>query len=174
VPSEVGAALHFVRVLMAVHQAKSPEEAKATFEAELQSLSSRAERFDSLTVDLAALVALEGGYHLYQPSPGGPTTPGAGYIYGLYAPFGVQVAWKELGGLIYPVDVGAYLTANQGGQPPKPASALRLGAALYWRIVADIPIVAGVAYDYRPAFEDFQEHRVFAHVSIELPLFIIH
>lgn len=176
IPPEVANALHFVRVLMAVHQAKSPEEAKATFAAALQEVTSRAERYDVFTVDLAALVSVRGGAQWNEkplPDRVGAALPSEA-IFGLFAPVGVQFAWRWLGGLLYPLDLGSSLLARSGGEPPKAASAVRIGVSLYARPWNDVPIVFGAGYDYRPAFETYADQRVFGFAALELPLFIIH
>lgn len=98
-----------------------------------------------------------------------------GSLYGLYAPFGLQIAWRDVGLLVYPVDLGAYMTADLGREsPPVWGGALRAGAAVFWRPSGRVPLVLGVAYDHRPEIVGAPENRFFGTVGLELPLFLIH
>lgn len=176
IPPEVANALRFVRVLMAVHQAKSPDEAKATFASALQEITSRAERYGVFSIDVAALVAVRAGWQHNDNAKEGLSQPASAneFMAGLFAPVGLQLASGCVGLLIYPLDLGSYLLANTSGTPPKASAAVRIGATFSLRPWADVPIDFGLGYDYRPAFDAWVEHRAFGFAALELPLFIIH
>jgi hypothetical protein len=170
---EARRSIHFIRVLMSMYQAHSQEEAKGVFEAELEDLSSRRERWHQFSVDAGALLgAAVGG--LWDSTT--TNTDGA-FGYGLFAPFGVQFAWPYFGLMLYPVDLGAYLV-GRGNTQTTPApnwhDSLRAGGALYYRPSAKIPVDLGLDFDYHPRFSDRAEQRLLGVVVLELPLFVIH
>lgn len=168
--------LKFLRTLLAMYQAASVEEAKAIFSATLEDEQSREQRWKGWAVDVTALVGARAGYQwLEHFDASGPATWHDGLVFGLYAPFGVQFAKKGFGLLVYPVDLGTYLTATSS-EAPSPAwtDALRLGATVYGRPWSDIPLVFGGGGDVRPKLENRADYRLFVHASLELPLFTIH
>ncbi len=174
---QVARPLAFARVLLSMYQAESVEGAKALFEATLQDVASREERWTDWSVDVGALMAARYGEQrtrYYDPTLA-PSEKQRPEIYGLYAPFGVQVAWKGIGGLAYPVDLGSYITAGeQAEDEPSWENAVRLGGAVYGRPFKTIPAVAGVGGDYRPRIDGRTEARVFGFIALELPLFVLH
>jgi hypothetical protein len=160
--------LRFVRILLSAYQASSPDEAKAVLESALEDESSREQRWHSFTIDAGALLGGHGGP---QWNIGGPKV-GDGWIAGLYAPFGIQLARRCLGLMIYPIDLGSYLVGDTNGLAPTPSSAVRIGGAAYLRPSAVIPIDVGFGSDYRPAFDDGrQEVRFTFFAAMELPLY---
>lgn len=165
----------FVRTLLSMYQAPSVEEAKSIFKATLVDEASRERRYDATTLDVAALVGVRGGYQ--QPTGGPPGRQGSG-IYGLYAPFGIQWARKGGGLLLYPVDLGTYLVAQEGAaadaQAPRWHDALRLGLTGYLRPWGDVPLVFGVGADYRMKVVGDPELRFTGHLSLELPLYTLY
>lgn len=127
-----------------------------------------------MSIDLAALVAVRFGLQVNGSGPGDPPTLPRELMAGLFAPFGLQVAWRWIGLLISPVDLGSYLVAQESGAPPKAAAAIRLGLTAYARPSRTVPIVVGVGYDYRPPFETWAMHRLSIFAALELPLFTLH
>lgn len=172
--AEVHRSLVFIRVLLSMYQAPSVNEAKAIFAASLEDASSRQRRFDDFTVDVAALFGARCGFQYSQVR--GPTPDGRGWLYGLSVPVGVQLAWPHFGVLLYPVDVGTYLTAapDATSSGPRWPDALRFGLATYFRLSASVPLVFGLGADVRPRFDDRVDTRAYAAIALELPLFIIH
>lgn len=180
---ELERSLRFVKVLLSMYQAESTDEAKAIFSAALEEASSRERRFDGLwTFDVAALFGLQGGAGYVREGTFGTNHVTNSTLAGLAAPVGVQVGIGHLGVLVYPLDLGSYLTAplSTGGADEAKAgkvawqSALRFGAAAYWRIWADVPVILGVAADVSPRIEKNVEFRWYATLALELPLFVIH
>src|SRR5262249_2156381 len=115
VPDQVHNLLKFSRTLLSMFQAESVENAQAIFAAQLETLSSREERFvNSWTVDIAALVGARGGRQGVQ-NVGGSFDKD--WLFGAFAPFGVQVATGVLGLAVYPLDLGSYLVADGTGAP---------------------------------------------------------
>jgi hypothetical protein len=171
-PGEARRSIHFVRVLLSMYQAQSSDEAKGIFEAELENLSSRRERWNRFSVDAGALLgAAVGG--LWDSTT--TNTDGA-FGYGLFAPFGVQFAWPCFGLMLYPVDLGAYLVGRKDTQTtpaPNWHDSLRAGGAAYFRPSAKIPVDFGVDFDYHPRFSDRAEKRLLGVVVLELPLYVI-
>src|SRR5262249_25273803 len=153
IPPEVTALLRFSRTLLSMFQAGSVEDAKAIFEAQLESLAGREERYANvLTIDVAALVGARAG------SQGVKKDAASGFeaewFGGAFAPFGLQFGVKSmLGLLVYPLDLGSYLVAEGTGAPTASA-AVRFGGAIYARLSREIPLVLGAGSDYRPAIGD--------------------
>lgn len=175
---ELERSLRFVRILMAMYQAPTVDEAKAIFGSNLDDLASRERRYPGprWTVDVAALVGLTGGkLHIRETTETGETVRDTAALYGLYAPVGVQFASGLVGFLAYPVDVGSYLTSSDSKAESGPdwRSAFRAGGTLYLRPWADIPVVVGAGYDYRFKFAGRDEWRLFGAASLELPLFML-
>ncbi|XXF81305.1 hypothetical protein P2318_16560 [Myxococcaceae bacterium GXIMD 01537] len=161
----------FLRVLLSMYQASSVDEAKNIFKSTLVDEASRQRRYEATTLDVAALVGVRGGYQHQSTAPVGSRGSG---IYGLYAPLGVQWARRWGGLLVYPVDLGTYLVAREGSEDaPQWADALRLGATVYARPWADVPVVFGAGGDYRMKVVGPSEVRVVGHVSLELPLYTL-
>jgi hypothetical protein len=177
--SELERSLRFVRILMAMYQAPTVDEAKAIFASNLDDLASRERRYPGprWTVDVAALVGVTGGkLHVREIAETGETVRDTAALYGIYAPVGVQFASGVIGFLAYPVDVGSYLTSSDSKAESGPdwRSAFRAGGALYLRFWADIPVVFGAGYDYRFKLAGRDEWRLFGTASLELPLFTLH
>jgi hypothetical protein len=164
----------FVRVLLAMVQAGSVEEAKKVFEASLEDVASRERRFhNAFTVDVAALAALRAGSWRDLESPDHSWARGG--LYGVFAPFGAQLAWKSLGLMFYPVDLGAYLTGRGGGgDAPRWTDALRVGVAAYYRPWDRVPIVFGGQLDAQPRLEKAANSRWSVFAALELPLVILY
>jgi hypothetical protein len=156
----------FMRTLMGMYQAKSVEEAKSILVADLEDVSSRQQRYHDFSIDVAAIV---GGNYGKQDGVGDQLT-----VSGVFAPVGFQIAWGWLGVLIYPVDIGGYLTSTQD-QTFKVSQAIRPGGALYLRPWSTIPIIAGEAFDYQPgSINSSANSRAETFLSLELPLIAIH
>jgi hypothetical protein len=175
-PPAAKRSIHFVRVLMSMYQAKTTDEAKGIFQAELQDAAARRNRWGQFSVDVGALLGAGGG-GIWGWATGATQADRQG-AYGLFAPFGLQFAWPYVGVLLYPVDLGAYLV---GRDDPKANTSrrwpdsLRAGATAFVRPWADVPIDFGVAADYHPPFESSPtELRVFGVLALELPLYAIH
>jgi hypothetical protein len=166
---QISRGFSFIRVLMSMYQAASVDEAKAIFQATLEEEGARERRYGATTVDVAALFAARAGYQ----RTSGLDAPVEGALYGLYAPFGVQLAHGPVGVLLYPIDLGAYLVAT-----PAPRlrwqDALRAGTAAYVRPSAEIPIVVGAGFDYHPKIDTLTEWRAFGFAALELPLYSLH
>ena len=170
--------LRFVRILLAMYQAPSVDEAKAIFASNLEDLGSRERRYPGprWTVDVAALVGFTAGkLHVREIAETGDTVRDTSALYGIYAPVGLQFASGVLGFLVYPVDVGSYLTSSDSKEETSPdwRSAFRAGGAFYLRFWPDIPVVLGGGWDYRFKFAGRDEWRLFGAVSLELPLFTL-
>lgn len=170
--------LRFGRTLLSMYQASSVEEAKGIFQATLESQSSRKIRYEQgWTVDVAALVGLRLGNVWLDWDKSSANNDSDGFGYGIYAPFGVQFAYGRFGSMIYPIDLGGYISGSNADKTAeiRTQSALHGGAAIYWRPSAKMPIVVGGSYDYKPRFgdDDSSEHRVGGFMALELPLFII-
>jgi hypothetical protein len=169
----------FARVLLAMYQAPSVPEAKKVFEASLEDINSREKRWDSrFTIDVAALVGARGGAW-QQTASLGSHDPGG--LYGMFAPFGAQLAWKEFlwlfhgGLLVYPLDLGTYLTGqSKTDTPVKWSDAVRLGTAVYARPSDKIPIVFGAGADFQPEIERPANARAYAFIGLELPLMVMY
>jgi hypothetical protein len=145
-----------------MYQAASVSEAKSIFEATLEDESSRAHRFDGLTLDVAALLAARGGWQ------------GDAWFAGLFAPIGLQVAYRHVGLLVYPLDLAGYLVASgDKAQPPRVGDVVRFGATLYARPWPDVPLVVGAGADHGPTFDTRPDTRAFAVVALELPLYLL-
>jgi hypothetical protein len=164
-------ALRFIRVLLAAYQASTPAEAKAVMQSALEDEGSRERRWSAFTIDAGALVAGRGGVEWIAPTA--PNQDNRNAIVGLYAPFGFQIAYKSLGLLLYPIDLGSYLLANANRvQKPAYSAAVRFGGAVYLRPCASVPVDVGVASDFRPDFGDGpQSTRVMGFLALELPLY---
>jgi hypothetical protein len=175
---ELERSLRFVRILLSMYQATTVDEAKAIFAANLEDASSRERRYQEppWTVDVTALVGVNGGHQYSRVEANGETTSSDTELYGVLAPFGVQVANGRFGILLYPLDLGAYLTSpsSDEGTSPKWPDALRAGAAAYWRIDKGIPVIVGGGADYRPRFGGREEFRWYVTAGLELPLYLIH
>src|SRR5207247_1731655 len=118
---------------------------------QLESLSSREERYkNDVTVDIAALVGARGGGQSVQRAGGGSDND---WLFGAFAPFGLQLGLGALGLAAYPLDIGSYLVADGKGAPTASA-AVRFGGAIYARPSRDIPLVVGGGGDYRPEIGD--------------------
>lgn len=178
VPAEVERSLRFIRILLSMYQAASVEEAKAIFAANLEDASSRERRYNDreLTADIAALVGFNVGRQFSSIHANELSTTSNAELYGVFAPFGLQLAYQSIGFLLYPVDLGAYLSSpsGDGGSSPRWQDALRAGATLYIRPSAGIPVVVGGGVDYRPRFEGREERRWLFTLGLELPLFLLH
>lgn len=169
--------LRFARTLLSMYQASSIEEAKGIFQATLEHQSSRKERNDQFSIDVAALAGFRAGNVWLNWDKSSTNDDSNGFGLGIYAPFGVQLAKKTLGLLIYPVDLGAYLSGSLADETAeiRVQSAIHTGIALYCRPWKKTPVVFGGSYDYKPRFadDDSSEHRVGGFMALELPLFII-
>jgi hypothetical protein len=171
--------LAFARMLMSVYQAKRTEEAKAIFASQLESKSSRRERFELWAVDLGAAVGVRWGSQ--KDSVVDATTKETSWrtspreMGGLYVPFGVQVTSPyRVGILVSAVDLGAYLTATSGKTSVSAYDAIRPGAALMIRPFRRYPIDLMIAADYRPAIDDqTPQVRYGVSLALELPLYLI-
>jgi len=179
---ELERSLRFVKVLLSMYQAESTDEAKAIFSAALEDASSRERRFHGAwTFDVAALFGLKGGAGYVRQVALGTNHVTNSTLVGLAAPLGVQVGRGHFGLLVYPLDLGSYLTApvsTGGADQPKAGevawqSALRFGVATYWRIWADVPVILGAAADVSPRIEENVELRWYGTLALELPLFVI-
>lgn len=168
--------LRFSMVLLSMYQAESVEEAKGIFHAALENESSREARYKNLAFDVGALAGANIGYG-WQQWDSGQSDRNNGLVYGIFAPFGVMGTYKCFGGMLYPVDLGGYLSGTAGDTPAvREQSALHAGLAFYVRPWAHIPLVFGAAGDYKPRFaaDDSKQTRVFGFAALELPLYIIH
>jgi hypothetical protein len=165
--------ISFVRILLSSYQASSPDEAKAIFSSGLETVGSRRQRFDEMAIDVGALFAARAGYDSTL-AQSGTTTSSA--LYGLFAPVGVQFAYKHLGLLAYPIDVGSYLTVTKNeSDAPQWRDSLRFGGALYFRPSSQVPVVFGGGADVRPTIGDrVGSWRVFGVLALELPLYLIY
>lgn len=172
----------FVRILLSMYQAETVEEAKGIFDAALVNETSRERRYDQWTLDVAALPGLRVSYVSYRRDEdkfdeNNNTETSSGLGYGIFAPLGVQVARGWLGMLIYPVDLGGYLSGSLADESPeiRLQSALHSGLAVYLRVSSRTPIVLGTSADYKPQFdnEDSEEYRASIFIALELPLYII-
>lgn len=109
-----------------------------------------------------AFVGIRGGYQWLRGTDGSA-------LYGLYAPLGVLVAREHCGVLLYPVDVGSYLTATDA-ESIDYRDAIRGGAAVVIRTKSAIAL--GLGGDYRPRIGAYtEEWRLFGYLGLELPLF---
>jgi hypothetical protein len=173
---ELERSLRFARVLLSMYQAPSVDEAKAIFAANLEDASSRERRWDDggSTVDVGALLGFAvGRQYSHLRTEGQPTQRDHARLYGVFAPFGVQVAKGLLGVLAYPVDLGSYLTTTVGdGRDWR--DALRPGGAFLIRPSGAIPLVLAVGADYRFEIDGEDERRWYVTGALELPLFTIH
>ncbi|HVZ81319.1 MAG TPA: hypothetical protein VHE12_11080 [bacterium] len=162
-----GRLISFARVLMQMYQAPSLDEAKKILSANLEDIASRRERFKETTVDVTALAGVCGGYEkrfLERDEQA---------VFGLYAPLGIQVGFDDFGLMIYPVDIGTYLTTSDSSDNPSVNDAVKIGLAGYHR-EKDIPVDIGAGIDYKPEFNGASDEvRVFAFTSLELPLFML-
>jgi hypothetical protein len=176
IPVELRRSIAFVRVLMSMYQARSADEAKGVFEAELEDLSSRRRRWESFTVDVGALLGAGTGAIWATNRVEGAAAPGRTYVYGLYAPFGIQLAKKCIGGLVYPVDLGAYLIGDGSNKREVDwRDSLRVGAAFYGRPFPTLPLDLVAAGDYHPRFDDnFADVRFMGSLVLELPLYLVY
>jgi hypothetical protein len=165
--------IRFIRVLFSMYQAANVEEAKAIFASALEDESSREARFGRTAVDVTALLGVRSGFQFAHLTPEGAAPSWDNRVlYGLFVPFGVQVACKSLGVLVYPVDVGSYLVATTNtSSGPKWQDAVRAGITGYYRFSRDVPFVLGIGGDVRPKIDDNVQWRAYLHFSLELPLF---
>lgn len=165
-------ALGLSRVVLAAYQAKTPEDAKAIFSGALEERMSRRLRFDNFAIDLGGMVAARWGERkLYDPAIENGTS--SGQLIGLYAPFGVQLAWWRVGALVYPLDLGTYMLATGDNEDkPKWSDAVRVGGAAFFRF-RRAPVVVGGSMDYRPNIETRSERRMMAFIGLELPMYLI-
>jgi hypothetical protein len=182
-----GRVLTFMRTLMEMYQSTSPTDAKNIFLANIENISSRQSRFNDFTIDATGLLAVRYGNEYVAGTY-------SNNLAGLYAPVGLQLAFHihsikmlfvdskpwistpdvPLGLLIYPIDVGAYLS-NSDSSGTQVSDAIRLGGAIYFRLWNDVPLDLGVGADIKPATPSSSEdERIFAHLSMELPLFIFY
>jgi hypothetical protein len=124
-------------------------------------------------VDVAALLGVRAGFQFAHLTPEGAAPSWDNRVlYGLFVPFGVQVACKSLGALVYPVDLGSYLVATTNtSSGPKWQDAVRAGITGYYRFSRDLPFVLGIGGDVRPKIDDNVQWRAYLHFSLELPLF---
>jgi hypothetical protein len=176
-PAEFARSLRFIRVLLSMYQAASVEEAKAIFAANLEDVASRERRYSEpqVAIDVTALLGVSfGGLHTSESGP--PSKTDDSLLVGLYAPFGVQISKGWWGALVYPLDLGSYLVATPNTQSASATwtTAIRFGAAGYFRPWAETPVVFGAGTDYKPEFQSRTEWRYFVTASLELPLFLLH
>lgn len=159
--------LAFMRMLMQVYQATSVDDAKNIIGSNLEDASMRITRFDhSGTIDVTCLAGVLGGVE------GDPYGNSQGLV-GLYAPLGLQFGFSELGIMVYPVDLGTYLTSSNQQTSANVNDAVRLGISVYHRW-KQLPIDLGIAGDYKPVINDSVPiYRGFAFVSLELPFFML-
>jgi hypothetical protein len=165
--------LAFVRILMQMYGAQSVADAQQILTSNLENISSRNTRFNSgLTCDVACLLGVREGYEDSNnpfPQKGDVQTN----LVGLYAPLGFQFGYQHLGFMLYPVDLGTYITSSGQTNNNQVSDAIRLGFALYGR-AQGIPIDLGAGVDARPSMDGTNPiYRGFAFVSLELPLFMI-
>lgn len=175
-PEVMGRSFSFLRVLMSMYQAQSVDEAKGIFAATLEEEASREQRYGALSVDIAALVAVRGGgqFSSQRKTAELDAKNTSAAFGGLFVPVGFQLTYKGIGGLVYPVDVGTYLLAtSEKDDKPRWPDAVRLGASVYGRPWSSVPVVFGAGSDFRPAFEDRTETRVFGFAALELPLYML-
>jgi hypothetical protein len=167
----LGRTLKFVRVLMAMYQAESKDEAKTIFAAALDDEASREERFDRGAVDIAALIGFGIGAHWLDHDPMPEKSVEEFGLAGVYAPMGLQIAKRQWGILIYPIDLGSYLVASSSDDPTW-SEAVRGGALVEFRCGKYMPIDVYLGGDYRPGFgDDIAQFRLMLGVGLELPLF---
>lgn len=176
---EIYRTLQFARVLISMYEAKSTEDAKAIFEGELEDIASRKMRYENWSVDVTALAGVTyGSLRVYDLDPGAEDSIQRTRLYGLFAPIGIQASFKMFGVLIYPVDLGSYLTGKSDSSVSSDNASwrdsLRFGSAIYWRASGSVPIVIGAAVDYRPTMDQINQLRYLGFVAIELPLFLIY
>jgi hypothetical protein len=165
--------MSFLRMLMAVYQAKTTDEAKAIFSAQLERKSSRRERFSVLAVDVSALVGVRGGWQqdVEAGSQAWAKPKGMG---GLHVPVGIQLTNGHVGAMIYALDLGSYLVARPDTAKVQPYDAIRPGVALMWRLSARYPIDFFASGDFRPAIgEQTKQLRYGGGLCLELPLYLI-
>ena len=179
VNEEAQRGLRFSRTLLSMYEAGSVEDAKAILASTLENAASRGQRYGKgLTIDLTALVGARIGE--VEQKWNSISTPNISRDtgYGLFAPFGVQFANSHYGMMLYPVDLGAYVSGSNADESSdiKVQSALHAGLALYFWRGKDVPVVVGASVDYKPRFgsDDSRETRYSAFIALELPLFIIH
>jgi hypothetical protein len=138
----------------------------------LESVGSRKQRFNKVAIDISALVGAGGGY-LGSVDANNRVTNGGSY--GLFAPFGFQTTYKYVGGMVYPLDLGAYMSNASGTDKVRLADSIRGGALFMVRFSASIPIVLTASADYRPAVgTTTRQVRASGNLALELPLFLIH
>lgn len=187
---ELERSLRFARTLLSMYQARSRDEAKGILEGALTDAGSRRRRYaDDITVDVAALAGVFPGYsraRSFDAATHHVSGATEAVALGFYAPVGLEVAHRCVGGLFYPLDVGAYLngrvttresgteSGKAGEVAPRWPDALRFGAAFVIRPSGDVPLVFGAAADYRPRYDDHDELRVLAYVALELALFALY
>lgn len=179
---EIQHGLQFSRTLLSMYQASSVEEAKGIFQSTLEHQASRKTRYgQDWTVDIAALVGARYGSVQQEWDKASTNENSTDDGYGIYAPFGIQFAGfpclSWLGVMVYPIDLGAYISGSNSDESPeiRVQSALHGGAAIYLRPSKKMPFVFGISGDYKPRFgnDDSEEKRVSGFLALELPLFII-
>jgi hypothetical protein len=179
--------LRFVRVLLSMYQAADVAEAKAIFAANLEDVASRGRRYDQVAVDAGAFLGVRWGSQrtrVYGADGTSSVTHPYPQLYGLFAPFGIQVTFPiSLGGkprahagvLAYPVDLGSYLVVSDSeASKPSWQDAFRLGLSPFLRLDRDLPIILGFGGDVRPRVKDTVEWRAYVHLSLELPLYVLY
>lgn len=173
--------LRFSQTLMSMYEAQSIDDAKAIFESELEDVTRREMRYKSNTwsIDVAALVGtLYGDLTVRDFSPQTADKTQGADLFGLYAPMGVQFGYRGFGLLVYPLDLGAYLTGKTDSSVSSEniqwGDAVRFGLSGYYRFSASVPIVLGFGVDHRSSIDDISQNRLFGFVALELPLFLIH
>ena len=167
--------LAFVRILMQMYQATSVADAQQILSANLESISSREKRYNNdLTLDVTCLLGVREGYEDPQnPYPKGNGVDGDTNLVGLYAPLGLQIAHNFFGLLLYPVDLGTYITTSSENSNNRVSDAIRLGFSFYGRINA-FPVDIGFGGDAKPSMDGANPiYRGFGFVSLELPLFML-
>jgi hypothetical protein len=171
---DVQRALRFVRSLMSMYQTRSVPVAQGIFQATLTDAGSRAQRYDTISFDLAALVAPRVGYQYNQHLQTGTWVGEGGPMLGLYLPVGVQISKGWWGVLAYPLDIGAYLVVQPGQEGPMWGDIVRPGIAGYVRLWRDVPVTFGAAVDYRPLLYGTQQFRLFGFAALEFPVYPLH
>lgn len=174
---EIQRGLQFSRTLLSMYQAESKEDAKAILQSALENASSRKQRYDQWAFDITALAGMRAGKIKQEWANNLTGNNSRDDGYGLFVPFGIQIANNRFGTMIYPVDLGAYVSGSNADKTPdvRVQSALHSGVALYFRFSDRYPVVLGGSADYKPRFgnDDSAETRFSVFVALELPMYLI-
>jgi hypothetical protein len=165
--------LSFARILLQMYGASSVADAQQILTSNLESISSRNSRFNNpFTCDITCLLGVREGYEDPQnpfPQKGDKDIN----LVGLYAPLGIQFGIHNLGLMLYPIDLGTYLTSSGQTNNNQVSDAIRLGATAYLRLQS-IPLDFGIGGDARPSMDGVNPiYRLFGFASLELPLFAL-